>query len=117
MPPDDRLYPGHMPDAARKSVARAERLDRAGFDADEDVRLALIHLIQTSGEAARRVSPDERERHPEIPWRQAIGMRHKIVHDYFAVDEDVVWQVATTDLPPIAEALGRLFTDEPVNTD
>lgn len=110
---DDRLYLGHMLDAARKIVEKTRDLDRMAFDRDEDRRLVVVHLIQTSGEAARRVSDDERARHPDIPWRQAVAMRHKIVHDYFQIDEDIVWEVATTDLPPLLVPLARLLPTEP----
>jgi uncharacterized protein with HEPN domain len=56
------------------------------------------------GEAARRVSPEIQRSHPEIPWSAIIGMRHKVVHDYLEVDEDIVWDVVTADLPSIVAA-------------
>ena len=71
--------------------------------------IALAHVIQIIGEAARRVSPDYQKAHPEIPWREIVGMRHKIVHDYLAVDDDVVWSVVTKDLQPLAEQLEDLL--------
>lgn len=46
--------------------------------------------------------------HPEIPWADIIGMRHKAVHDYLGVDEDIVWQVVTEDLPRLVAALEPL---------
>lgn len=110
---DDRLYLGHMLDAARKIVDKTKDIDRLAFDRDEDRRLAVVHLIQRFGEAARRVSDEERGTHPTIPWRQAVAMRHKIVHDYFRIDDDVVWEVATRDLPPLLTALSLLLPDEP----
>lgn len=87
---DDRLYLGHMLDASRKIVEKTSDLSRVAFNHDEDRRLAVVHLIRTFGEAARRVSAAERAAHPGIPWRQAIAMRHKTVHDHFRIDEDIV---------------------------
>ena len=87
---DDLVYVGQMFDLGRRIDDRARVLDRAGFDADEDVRLALTHLIQTLGEAARRVSAGFQAVHPEVPWSEIIGMRHKIVHDYLSVNFDLV---------------------------
>jgi uncharacterized protein with HEPN domain len=75
------------------------------YDNDENLRLALAHLVQVIGEAARRVSPSGQTTHPQIPWREITGMRHKIVHDYLNVDEDVVWEVVTGDLPPLIALL------------
>jgi uncharacterized protein with HEPN domain len=49
------------------------------------------------GEAARRVSREFRDRHPQIPWAKVIGMRHEVVHDYLSVDCDLVWDVVTVN--------------------
>jgi len=81
MQKDDFVYIGHMLDLARKAVSRVAGLDRAAYDADENLRLALTHLVQTIGEAARRVSAQTQTEHPEVPWKLIVGMRHKIVHD------------------------------------
>ena len=112
MPKDDTVYVGHMLDSARGAVAKTHGLDRATFDGDENLRLALAHLIQTIGEAARRVSDNFRQSHSEIPWKAIIGMRHKVVHDYLHVDFDIVWDVVTTDLPTLIEALDKLLPPE-----
>jgi uncharacterized protein with HEPN domain len=68
----------------------------------------LAHLIQTIGEAARRVSIGYQHAHPEIPGALVIGIRHKVVHDYMHVDIDIVWGVATKDLPPLIAQLKPL---------
>ena len=101
MTKDDSVFVGHMLDAARSVVAKVQGLDRPAFDQDENLRLAVTHLIQTIGEAAARVSDQHRDAHPQIPWRQIVGMRHKIVHDYIHVNFDIVWNVATLQLPTL----------------
>ena len=83
---DDLVYVGHMLETARDAVARVQDFDRDAFYRDNNLPLALTHLIQTIGEAARRVSADFHAAHPEIPWSTIVGMRHKIVHDYIHVD-------------------------------
>lgn len=105
---DDSVYVGHMLDMARKAAEKVKGLGRKDYEEDENLRLALAHLVQVIGEAARRVSAETRAAHPEIPWVDIIGMRSKIVHDYMNVDEDIVWEVATRDLPALAQALERL---------
>lgn len=97
-----------MLETARKALGKVERKSRADFDADENLRLALAHLIQIIGEAASRVSSAFRETHSEIPWSEVIGMRQKIVHDYLGLDYDIVWEVVTRDLPVLAGKLGRI---------
>jgi uncharacterized protein with HEPN domain len=105
---DDRLYLGHMLDVSLQAVAKVEELHRRDFDDDENLRLALAHLIQMIGEAARRVSPETQGALPQIPWSEIIGMRHKIVHDYLGVDYDIVWAVVNGDLPYLAQELQRV---------
>jgi uncharacterized protein with HEPN domain len=97
-----------MLDTARKATAKTRGIGRETYDRDENLRLALAHLVQIIGEAARRVSPETCAAHPEIPWREIIGMRHKIVHDYTTLDEDVLWQVSTGDLPQLVHALDKI---------
>src|SRR5690348_5497315 len=90
----DLVYVGHMLDMARKAVSKTQNISRETYDDDENLRLALIHLIQTIGEAARQVSREFCSDHPNVRWADIIGMRHKVVHDYLGVDDDIVWQVA-----------------------
>ncbi len=104
----DSVYVGHMLDMARKAASKTQDISRETYDADENLRLALIHLIQTIGEAARQVSREFSNNHPDIRWADIIGMRHKVVHDYLGVDEDIVWQVATKDLPTLVRSLEAL---------
>ena len=110
MQSDDLLYLGHMLDMARKAYLRVIDLNEDEYDTDEDVQLALTHLVQIIGEAARRVSPECQASLPEIPWREIIGMRNRIVHDYLGVDEEIVWEVVTADLPHLLAALERVVT-------
>jgi uncharacterized protein with HEPN domain len=102
---DDALYVGHMLDTARRVLTRIRGLTREEYDADQDLRLAVVYLIQTIGEAARKVSGELRAAHPEVPWAAIIGMRHRLVHDYIDVDEDAVWSTATEDLEPLTVQL------------
>ena len=108
MPKDDRVFVGHMLDTARKAVKLVGTKTRADFDRDEALILALTHLIQTLGEAARRVSPQFQAEHPDVSWKEIIGMRHKVVHDYLDVNPDIVWHVVTVDLKPLVDSLAKI---------
>lgn len=110
MPKDDLVYAGHMLDTARNAVAKLADKSQDDFDRDENLRMALTHLIQVIGEAARRVSSDFQSDHPEIPWSQIIGMRHKVVHDYLHVDFDIVWGVVQSDLPSLIPELEKFVS-------
>ncbi|RRR67458.1 MAG: DUF86 domain-containing protein [Candidatus Viridilinea halotolerans] len=108
MSKDDMVYLGHMLDMARKIATKVHGISRQTYDNDENLRLALAHLVQVIGEAARRVSVHSQTNYAKVPWREIIGMRHKIVHDYMDVDEDVVWEVATKDIPPLITMLAAI---------
>ena len=115
MSPRDLVYVGHMLDMARKAVEKTTGLPRETYDVDENLRLALTHLVQVIGEAARHVSREFTLAHPEIAWSDIVGMRHKVVHDYLGVDEDIVWQVVSEDLPKLVAALEPLVTPSDSN--
>jgi uncharacterized protein with HEPN domain len=96
--------------AADKIAARVRRGKRR-FDADEDTRLAIVHLIEIIGEATSRISSQLRDKYPEVPWRSAIGMRNRVVHGYFDIDFDIVWEAATVEVPPFAAQV-RLIRED-----
>jgi uncharacterized protein with HEPN domain len=78
------------------------------FQDDEMLQNAVMRLIQIVGEAARKVSPEFKQAHPEIPWQGIIGMRNRLVHDYFRIESSRVWEVIEKDLPaliPLIEPL------------
>jgi uncharacterized protein with HEPN domain len=64
--------------------------------------------VQNIGEAAGRVSPALQDAHPDVPWRNIVGIRHKVVHDYFYVDFDIIWDVVTADLPALVSRLEQI---------
>ena len=108
----DELYLGHMLDMARAARSLLEGVTREAFAKDLRTQLALVRAITIVGEAARRVTNEFTARHPEIPWRQIIGMRHKLVHDYFETDLDVVWTAATVYIPQLISLLEKITPPE-----
>lgn len=68
---------------------------------DEVLLTAVIHWVQTIGEAATAVSADLRRQHPNVPWRQVVDMRNLLAHGYRFVDPAIVWQVVVRDLPTL----------------
>jgi len=111
MPKDDTVYVLHMLETARKAVSKVQGKTRAEYDADEDLRIVLTHLVQIIGEAARHISPQFREAHAAIPWKAIMGMRHKVVHDYLNVDEDILWDTVTNELGPLIAELEGLRSE------
>ncbi len=108
----DETYLLDMLLAARKIRHYAARNSKANFESDELMQMGIIHLIQIVGEAARGVSSDFRDLHPEIPWQDVVGMRHRLVHDYLNVDMDRVWKTVEEDIPGLIGQLEVLVKEE-----
>lgn len=111
MPKDDLVYLRHMLDLCLKIESLVRDKTRVEFDKDEVLAFALTHLVQTVGEAARRVSEGTRAKHAGIPWKPIVGMRHRVVHEYMDVDLDMVWDVCTIDAPALAAQLTEICGD------
>ena len=77
--------------------------------ADEVLRRACVKSLEIIGEASRNISDDLKKAHPEIPWRQMIGMRNKLVHHYFGVDWEIVNDALKNELPEIKLKLAKIL--------
>jgi uncharacterized protein with HEPN domain len=103
----DRLR--HMRDAARAAQRFIRGRTRADLDGDEMLAFALVRALELVGEAAGKLSDPTRAAHPSIPWADIIGMRHKLIHGYFDVDLDIIWNVAAMKLPDLIAWLDSLL--------
>ncbi len=108
---DDQTRLRHMLDAAREAMEMARGQQRTDLDTDRKLCLSLVHLLEIFGEAAKGVSPGFRQEHPELPWRKMAGMRDRLIHGYFDVNLDIVWQTVTEDLPDLVAKLERIALD------
>jgi uncharacterized protein with HEPN domain len=92
---------------ARRIERFLEGMDEETFASDELPRYAVMHALIILGEAAAHVSAEGRAAHPAIPWEDIIGMRNRIIHEYFRVSTKIVWNTVRDDLPeliPLLEA-------------
>jgi uncharacterized protein with HEPN domain len=105
MPLPDAVFLGHMLLAVTRLAELVGRTDRNAFDRDWVVQDAVIRELEVLGEAAGRVSQGFIAQHPEIPWREITGIRHKLIHDYFVVDLGIVWRTAAVNVPEVAPLL------------
>jgi uncharacterized protein with HEPN domain len=108
----DEKYLLDMLLSARQARIYAEGMDRAQFLEDTLTQDAIIRRLEVIGEAAARVSEKTREAHRHIPWSAMAGMRNRLVHEYFRVDLDIVWQVVRYELPDLIPALEPLIPPE-----
>ncbi|MBW1799576.1 MAG: DUF86 domain-containing protein [Deltaproteobacteria bacterium] len=82
-----------------------------GFMADKKTVNADIRSLEIIGEATGKVPKDVRMRYPEVPWDEIIGMRNRLIHEYFGVDLDIVWQTIQEDLMPLETSIKTILSD------
>ena len=102
---EDAVRLRHMLDATQKAQQFIKGRTRAEIERDETLTLALVRLLEIIGEAAKSVSPETRQRYPDIPWKEITGTRDRLIHGYFDVDWNILWQILTVDLPPLITTL------------
>jgi uncharacterized protein with HEPN domain len=108
----DTIRLRHMLDAAREAQGFARGRQRADLDSERMLVQALIRCIEVIGEAAAGVGAEVRTRHPQVPWASIVGMRNRLIHAYFDVDLNRVWDTLTDDLPPLIRDLERIVLAE-----
>ncbi|MEZ4672335.1 MAG: HepT-like ribonuclease domain-containing protein [Anaerolineae bacterium] len=101
-----------MLDETQKVQHFVDGRQRIDLDANEMLAYAVIRAIELIGEAAARVTDETRNQYPQIPWKNIIGMRNRIIHDYNNVNLDIVWQVANRNLPELALQLIDILPPE-----
>ncbi|KTS96367.1 nucleotidyltransferase [Pseudomonas oryzihabitans] len=108
---DERLwtfYIDDMLDFVQKAIAYCADLDRDTFAANTLVYDATLRNLELIGEAATRIPAAVRDGHPDIPWRQVIATRNRLIHGYLGIDDDILWSIIQGDLPKLREQLDTL---------
>ena len=82
---------------------------RQAFVADELIQTYIVHNLQILGEAVAKIPTEQQRKYPELPWPKMVGMRNVLVHNYFNIDLDIVWQVVEIELPALKEKIGRIL--------
>jgi uncharacterized protein with HEPN domain len=98
---DDRVSLTQMITHVEEAVAVTSGRTAGELDSDRMLFLATLKLVEIVGEAAARLSDAFQQNHPEIPWRQIVGTRNRLVHGYDAVDNAVLWVIVTEDFPDL----------------
>jgi uncharacterized protein with HEPN domain len=102
---DDTIRVRHMLEAAQEARSFAQNRTRDDLNNDRMLVLSLVKSIEIIGEAAAKITNESQQLSPEIPWPSIIAMRNRLVHAYFDIDLDRVWDTINDDLPPLISAL------------
>lgn len=106
---DDFVYIRHALDAAEKITAFTRDKAREDLDSDEKLALAIVRLLEVIGEAAQCVSSAFTEMNPDVPWKKMIGMRNRLIHGYFDINYDIVWDTIVHDIPGLIRLLRQML--------
>jgi uncharacterized protein with HEPN domain len=98
--------------AARKALKFVEGIDRNQFEENEIIQNAVMHPLEIIGTAAGKISKGFCKTHSEIPWKEMVGLRNRLVHEYFRVDFGAVWDTIHKDLPKLIEIIEPLVPKE-----
>ena len=109
---DDMIKLQHMLDHANEAVSLVSGKEKTDLQSDRILELAIIRLIEITGEAAAKVHLETQEKYPSIPWPQIIGMRNRLIHGYDTVDLDVLWDTIEIDLPPLISELEKILAGD-----
>jgi len=105
-------YLRHVIDEADYLDGRVNTLTRERFLADETAKRAFARSIEIIGEAIKQVPEEMRKKYPEIEWRAIAAMRDKVIHRYFGVDYDIVWDVACNKIPVLRRQVTEILKRE-----
>ncbi len=108
----DELLIEDILDAADKILRYTHKLTFEQFALDDRTVDAVARNFEIIGEAANRLSADFKMRHSHVDWKRIRGFRNRIVHDYFGIDQGIVWQIVETYLPELVRALRTITVED-----
>jgi len=106
---EPRDYLRHIVVEADYLIGQSAGLSFESFAADETLRRAFVRSLEIVGEAAKKVPQEFRAQHAAVDWRAMAGMRDRLIHDYFGVDVELVWDVVRTRIPDLRRQLASIL--------
>lgn len=102
-------YLRHILAEADYLIEQSEELTFERFDADETLRRAFVRSLEVIGEAVKKLPAEFREQHPEVEWGPIARLRDRLIHGYFGIDYQIVWDIAQNKVPPLRRKINRII--------
>lgn len=105
-------YLKHILDAIADIESSVKKLSKEEFKRSKDIKDATVRRIEIIGEAVKNISKEFKQKHTEIEWAKIAGTRDVMIHAYFSVDFDVVWNIVKNDLPELKKKIKEILEEE-----
>ena len=106
---EPRDYLRHILAESDYLILHAQDLNMHGFLKNETIQRAFVRSLEIIGEAAKQVPEDFRNQHPNVQWKSMAGMRDRLIHAYFGVDYEIVWDVVQTRIPELRQQIASIL--------
>ena len=110
MPRDSRVYLEDILEATRKIASYTANLSKVAFLEDEKTFDAVVRNLEVIGEAVKKLPEDFRAQYPSLEWKKMAGLRDILIHEYFGLDSDIVWDIVKNKVPTLNQAVRRMLT-------
>ena len=105
----DREFLSDILEAIRRIKVYTAGMTYQAFLEDTKTQDAVLRNLEIIGEATKNLSRELRKRHPQVPWKAMAGVRDRLIHDYFGVNLDIVWQIVSAELPEVASQVESIL--------
>lgn len=110
MPRNDRVYLQDILEASRKIAAFTRGFSLDSFTADEKTVDAVVRNLEIIGEAAKAISSELQSQHGDVEWKKMAGLRDLLIHQYFGIDKEIIWDIVQSKIPPLVEQMRRILS-------